>query len=87
MTRRQALGGEHLQSARVGCQRSEATPERRNSVASVEFAHWLLRLHAIIDIERPEYPRDPDSWRPYFNLDYEPREALEEEVRRNSALK
>jgi hypothetical protein len=45
-------------------------------LASPEFAHWLLTLHAIIDAEQPGYARDPDRWRPYFNADYLPREAL-----------
>jgi hypothetical protein len=46
-------------------------------VASVQFAHWLPTLRAIIDAERPGYDHHPDRWRPYFNADYSPREALD----------
>lgn len=53
-------------------------------MASAEFGQWLLRLHAIIDAEHPGYDRSPDRWRPYFNSDHSPRDALQTDMKQSA---
>jgi len=50
-------------------------------MASREFGLWYLELLAIIDAEHPGYRRDQDAWRPYFNGDFKPREALAKDMK------
>ncbi len=53
-------------------------------MAFADFMNWLHVLHFIIDAEHPDYDRNPDRWRPYFNADYEPRRALQADMKRNA---
>jgi hypothetical protein len=56
-------------------------------VALGEFGRWLLVLHSVIDAEYPNYDRNPDRWRRYFNGDYTPREALEADMMASRATR